>query len=86
MSAVSGFPSPTVWSSCSVNDILIGLGNNIGLSGNPTNFAMRCLSNMPSMVVGGNPVCGNGLLENGEQCDCGNPQVGPIGKSNAGLV
>ena len=61
MAAVSGFPPPTRWSSCSVSDLNDG-------------FTMhnldRCLFNEPSMTVG-DPVCGNGIRERDEICDCG---------------
>jgi hypothetical protein len=33
-----------------------------------------CLRNLPAVVYDG-PVCGNGLVEEGEECDCGLPQV-----------
>lgn len=32
-----------------------------------------CLANLPTVVVG-DPVCGNGLREDGEGCDCGTPE------------
>ena len=60
MAAVSRFPLPTRFSSCSTDDLNTGFSNNLG----------RCLSNVPSMTVG-DPVCGNGIREGNEVCDCG---------------
>ncbi|XP_068610910.1 disintegrin and metalloproteinase domain-containing protein 9 [Brachionichthys hirsutus] len=35
----------------------------------------ECLKNQPNSVVAmGNPECGNGRLDEGEQCDCGTPE------------
>ena len=65
MAAISGFPSPTRWSDCSVDDVNQGF--------NSLNFD-RCLSNQPTMTVG-DPVCGNGIVEGVEDCDCGSEQV-----------
>lgn len=65
MSAVSGFPSPVEWSSCSRDDINTGFAD--------FNYD-RCLGNEPQTTVG-DPVCGNGIRENEEICDCGSLQV-----------
>ena len=62
MSAVSGFPPPTQWSDCSVSDLNEGYGINLDI----------CLFNEPTMTVG-DPVCGNGIREGDEICDCGSP-------------
>ena len=66
MSAVSSFPQPVAWSSCSEDDITSGF----------TNFNLdRCLQNTPAVTVG-DPICGNGIREQDEVCDCGSIQVG----------
>ena len=56
--AASG--GPPVWSSCSVSYLARFLEKGIG----------ACLSNRPTRLFG-SPVCGNGLVEGTEQCDCG---------------
>lgn len=33
-----------------------------------------CLRNQPRIIFDG-PVCGNGFVEDGEECDCGLPEV-----------
>ncbi len=61
MGAVSGgFNPPTQFSSCSVSDfnVLVGRGGD------------SCLFNTPTTMVG-DPVCGNGIREGNEICDCG---------------
>ena len=64
MSAISGWPPSTQWSSCSRADLNAGLTTyNLG----------RCLTNKPTKTVG-DPVCGNGIQEENEACDCGSPQ------------
>lgn len=62
MSAVSGFPPPSQWSSCSISDLNEGYAENLD----------SCLFNEPTMTVG-DPVCGNGIREGDEICDCGSP-------------
>ena len=57
----------TLFSSCSRSGLSSALTRSIKPLG-------RCLENEPVTTVG-NPVCGNGIRERNEICDCGTPQV-----------
>ncbi|XP_078312682.1 disintegrin and metalloproteinase domain-containing protein 12-like isoform X3 [Crassostrea virginica] len=54
---------PTKWSSCS--KIALSENFEIGMD--------YCLKNKPDKLYEG-PVCGNGFVEEGEECDCGLPE------------
>lgn len=61
MSSSSSSVHPKHWSSCSI--AYLNEARERGL--------LDCLGNMPKRVYG--PVCGNGLVEDGEDCDVGEP-------------
>ncbi|XP_059144939.1 disintegrin and metalloproteinase domain-containing protein 9-like isoform X2 [Physella acuta] len=63
MAATSGQISPKKWSSCSQNALAEAF--DLGMD--------YCLQNIPETIYRG-PICGNGLTEEGEECDCGLPQ------------
>ncbi|XP_036078536.1 disintegrin and metalloproteinase domain-containing protein 8 isoform X1 [Rousettus aegyptiacus] len=65
MAARIGSPLPRRFSQCSQVDLERFVENS----------RTGCLANAPDpdRLVGG-PVCGNGFVERGEQCDCGQPQ------------
>jgi hypothetical protein len=60
MAPSSSAVAPKHWSSCSLNYLLLAF----------THGMDYCLKNKPAALFDG-PVCGNGFVEPGEQCDCG---------------
>lgn len=60
------FPFPMVFSSCSKKDLEASLEKGMGM----------CLFNLPEVKQSfGGQKCGNGYVEQGEECDCGEPEV-----------
>jgi hypothetical protein len=55
--------APTHWSSCSVESLELALSKGMGY----------CLENKPVALFDGS-LCGNGFVEEGEECDCGLPE------------
>ncbi|XP_069341149.1 disintegrin and metalloproteinase domain-containing protein 32-like [Eulemur rufifrons] len=62
------FRGMKTFSSCSLSDFKHFVSN----------VGARCLQNKPQMQIGPKPVCGNGIVEGNEICDCGTAeQCGP---------
>ncbi|XP_021108939.1 disintegrin and metalloproteinase domain-containing protein 12 isoform X1 [Heterocephalus glaber] len=65
MNPSTGYPFPMVFSSCSRKDLETSLEKGMGM----------CLFNLPEVKKAfGGPKCGNGYVEEGEECDCGEPE------------
>ena len=60
MASTAGFTPPDDWSQCSRDTLEVKIPR------------WKCLDDTPEPdLIYGEPVCGNGLLEKGEDCDCG---------------
>ncbi|KAI5946080.1 Disintegrin and metalloproteinase domain-containing protein 12 [Manis javanica] len=65
MNPSTGYPFPMMFSSCSRKDLEASLEKGVGM----------CLFNLPEVKQSfGGPKCGNGYVEEGEECDCGEPE------------
>lgn len=62
MAPSSSATSPSHWSSCSLEYLALAFEHGMDY----------CLRNKPEKLFD-SPVCGNGFVEPGEQCDCGLP-------------
>ncbi|KAG7189977.1 hypothetical protein KM043_006137 [Ampulex compressa] len=60
MASSSGSSGPTHWSSCSLEHLALAFEHGMDY----------CLRNKPRKLFD-SPICGNGFVEPGEQCDCG---------------
>ncbi|XP_031787102.1 uncharacterized protein LOC100118678 [Nasonia vitripennis] len=60
MAPSSGSSGPTHWSSCSLEYLALAFEHGMDY----------CLRNKPKQLFD-SPICGNGFVEPGEQCDCG---------------
>ncbi|CAM5129452.1 unnamed protein product [Eretmochelys imbricata] len=65
MNPSTGYPFPMMFSSCSKKDLENSLEKGVGM----------CLFNLPEVKESfGGRKCGNGYVEDGEECDCGEPE------------
>uniref|UniRef100_A0A8C4SRT2 ADAM metallopeptidase domain 19b n=1 Tax=Erpetoichthys calabaricus TaxID=27687 RepID=A0A8C4SRT2_ERPCA len=76
MAKASGHPFPKTFNQCNKRDLKTFLDSGGG----------KCLSNMPNTkTMYGGQRCGNGYLEEGEECDCGEAEVNPTALTQMGL-
>ena len=58
-------PPASRWSQCSKNQLQKSFSEGLDY----------CLHNVPQTIYDSTPDCGNGIVDHGEECDCGNAPV-----------
>ena len=61
-SEMNSYQPSTRWSQCSKDELVRSIDEDLDY----------CLHNVPQTIYDNTPDCGNGIVDQGEECDCGN--------------